>query len=185
MPEGYEGVKFKTLFTAAEFSYRKEREALEGELAWMNSNNLLHGIPGNISVRVKGGLVITPTGKDLAEVKAEDMVLVTGVNESALMVKAVGRFPPSSEAMMHWLVYKGFPKVSAIVHFHDDRMLGDKRFVSTAEEHPYGTLELARAALKALKKSTFVVLKGHGGLAIGKDLKACNALIQKVEKSLK
>jgi len=86
---------------------------------------------------------------------------------------------------MHWLIYTEFPKANAIVHFHDDRMLGDKRLVSTAEEHPYGTLELARAAAKALKKSKFVVLKGHGGLAISKDLKSCNALIEKVEKSLK
>jgi len=185
MPEGYGGVKFKTLFTAADFAHPKERVAVTGELAWMDATQLLHGIPGNVSVRAKEGLVITPTGKDLAEVKAEDMVLVTGVNESALMVTAAGRLQPSSEAMMHWLAYKEFPKANAIVHFHDDRLLGDKRFAETEKEHPYGTLELAHAAVKALKKSKFIVLKGHGGLAVGKDFKSCNALIEKVETSLK
>jgi ribulose-5-phosphate 4-epimerase/fuculose-1-phosphate aldolase len=146
---------------------------------------LIHGIPGNLSVRVPEGMVITPAGKDLAEVGEGDLVLVTRVNEEARMVKVSGRLLPSSEAFMHWLAYRARPDSCAVVHFHDDGLLESGRMATTEESHPYGTLELARSAAKALKKSRFIRLKGHGFLVAGRDLKDCNAMIAKAEKAKK
>ena len=186
MPEEYAGVRFKAMFEGVDFNCAKERKALVDQLSWMNKAKLLHGIPGNVSVRAAEGLVITPTGKNLAKVTEADMVLVRGVNEENKIVQVAGRLLPSSEAMMHWLIYENFPSANAIVHFHDDNLLkSHARFTETDEEHPYGTPELAHAALKALRKSKFIILAGHGGMAIGKDFSACNALIGKALKSIK
>ena len=185
MVEEYSGVKFKTLFEGARFGYPNERKAIIDELAWLKERNLIHGIPGNISLRVADGVVITPTGKDLSEISEEDIVLVRGVNERSKIVKMIGKHIPSSESMMHWLIYGNFPDVGAIVHFHDNKLLKSSKIVETEEAHPYGTLELAHIALKALKKSRFILLKEHGALVIEKNMKACNAIIEKALKTSK
>ena len=180
MVEEYVGVKFKTLFEGVKFGHETEREGIVEELARLSKRRLLDSNNGNVSVKVKEGIVITPTGKNMGDIEAKDLVLVTGVDEWARLVRTVGRTPPSSEAMMHWLIYESFPRAKAVVHFHDAEILKNhERFVETEMEHPYGTLELAHAALKALKKRKLIVLKGHGVLAIGKDLRACHARVEK------
>jgi len=182
MVEEYSGVKFKTLFEGAKFGYPDERKAIVDELAWLKKRSLIHGIPGNISLRVADGAVITPTGKDLSEIGEDDIVLVRGVNERSEIVKTIGKHIPSSESMMHWLIYENFPNVGAIVHFHGNKLLKRSKLLETDKTHPYGTVELAKAALKALKKSRFIILKEHGALVIGKNMKACNSMIERVLK---
>jgi L-fuculose-phosphate aldolase len=184
MAEDYAGVKFKTMFTGAGFDYHTERKAIVDELGRLKKSGLLPGIPGNISVRVPDGMVITPAGKDLNYVKEDEMVLVTGVNEGAKMVKVIGKHLPSSETFMHWLAYKALPKSGAVVHFHDDELLRDSKKIATTDEfYNYGTIELAHSAVKALKKSRFIRLKDHGFLVAGRDLKGCHAAIERAEGS--
>jgi ribulose-5-phosphate 4-epimerase/fuculose-1-phosphate aldolase len=43
--------------------------------------------------------------------------------------------------------------------------------------HPYGTSELAYDVLRALKKSDYVIIRGHGSIAIGKTLGESKKLI--------
>ncbi len=185
MAEGYVGVKFKTLFEGTDFGYEDERKTIVKELSRLREDNLLDRNNGNISVRVNDGMVITPTGKDMSGIGAEDMILVRGVNEKNRVVRIVGKTPPSSEAMMHWLIYEKFPRVKAVVHFHKEGLLESAgRFIETEKEHPYGTPELAHAAVKALKEKKLVVLKNHGGLAVSTSLSACHNKIRKAVKSL-
>lgn len=189
MAEEYAGVKFKTLFEGASFGCPGEREAIVAELSRLRSLSLLHGIPGNVSVRAKAGIVITPTGMDLAKVREADMVFVSGVNESAGIIKAFGRHQPSSESMMHWLIYKEFPDANAIVHFHSDELLRTPgRIPKIDKAHPYGTLALARAALEALRKSKalprIIILREHGALVVGQSLESCHKLVEKAAAGL-
>jgi L-fuculose-phosphate aldolase len=107
------------------------------------------------------------------------------MSDDLSIVRTVGKTPPSSEARLHWLVYQEFPKTNAIVHFHDSRLLASGRFPETSREHPYGTLELARDVVKTLQKRKFIILKNHGALAVGRDMKACHALVEKAEKAVK
>lgn len=186
MTEEYVGVRFKTLFEGADFGYEKERGGIVEELRRLGSRELLDRNNGNVSVRVEEGMVITPTGKDMNEVATDDLVLVRDVNEKANLVRAVGRAVPSSESMMHWLIYQSFPRAKAIVHFHDAEILRNREmFTETEKAHPYGTRELAHEALKALKKRKFILLKGHGALAVGSSLKACHTLVEKAVKSVR
>ena len=179
MAEEYIGVKFKTLFEGVKFELWDERADIVREIDNLGSHRLLERNNGNISVKVEGGLVITPTGMDMSKVETRDMVLVTDFNDSDI-VRVVGTSPPSSEARMHWMIYKAFPKVGAIVHFHDNRLFG--KFSETSKEHPYGTLELAKDAIETLKKKNFIILKNHGPLVVGKDIKECHKLVEKAEK---
>jgi L-fuculose-phosphate aldolase len=182
MAEDYVGVKFKTLFAGVDFDYPAERKAIVAELGKLKKQGLLPGIPGNVSVRVPKGIIITPAGKDLNFVKEGEMVLVTGVSEWTRTVRVVGPSLPSSEAFMHWLAYKARPKAGAVVHFHDDVLMKRAKNIATTDEfHDYGTLELAHAAAKALKKSPLIILKDHGFLVAGKDLTDCHRMIEKAE----
>lgn len=184
MAEEYTGVKFKTMFEGVAFAYPKERKAVIDEIKKLARLNLLDKQNGNISVRVKDGMAITPAAKYLEEMAPEDMVLVKGVINNDI-IRTVGKASPSSEARLHWLIYQSFPKVSAIVHFHDQKLLASRKFPETSEELPYGTLELAEEVINALKKSKkgLIIMKGHGAVVIGKDLGSCQKVIERVEKS--
>jgi L-fuculose-phosphate aldolase len=182
--EKHTGTKFKTMFLGTGFGYEDARKEVVMVCKRLAEEGLAPNRVGNVSRRVKEGMVITPTGADLGSVLGKDLVLVTDVEESLSLVKVRGFKEPSSEAMMHWFVYKNF-KVGAVIHVHDDVLLGHKKFVETEKEYPYGTPELAHEVVKALKKKRFVVLKNHGVLAAGKDLKACHAMIGKAVKSVR
>ena len=186
MTEAYTGVKFKVLFEGVDFGYEKERREILEELSRLGKRKLLDSNNGNVSVRVKDGIVITPSGKDMSRIRAGDLVLVTGVDEDVGLVRAVGRMLPSSETMMHWLIYETFPRIGAVVHFHDVEILSKHdQFVETGGHHPYGTLELALSAIKALKRRRLIVLKEHGVLVIGRNLKTCHRRIEKAVESVR
>jgi len=187
MAEEYTGVRFLTRFEGAGFGYATERSDIMGELKKLEKRDVLYKNTGNLSVRVKDGIVITPAGMDKVSLTAADMVLVKTADEKTHLARVIGTHKPSSETFMHWLIQKTFPKVNAVVHFHDDKLVRSGMFVETPEHHPYGTLELAHAVVDTLKesKSNFVVLKDHGVLVVAKDMKSCDAMITKAIKAVR
>jgi len=183
MAEVYKGVKFRTLFKGVNFDCLDERNKIIKELSNLKKKGLIDKNNGNLSVKTSTGMVITPTGKDMGDIVESDLVYVKGINESAKLVMAIGTKEPSSESIMHWLIYENYPKVEAILHFHDSTLLErHNEFVETEVKHPYGTIELAHEVLKTLKKNKFIILKEHGALAIGKDLESCHKLLEKAKK---
>jgi L-fuculose-phosphate aldolase len=185
MAEDYVGVKFRTLFEGIKTGHEKQRKEIVKELVKLNEKGLLDKNNGNVSVRVKEGLIITPTGTDMSSISSEDPVLVTGINQEAKLVYTHGRNQPSSESIMHWLIYQEFPKINAVVHFHDSELLKHhKKFTETEKQYPYGTIELAHEVLKTLKKKQFIIIKNHGAIAIGKSLTACHRLISRAKNKI-
>jgi len=204
--EEYTGVKFRVVFKGSKFGEEKARKEIVKAAKKVSKLGIRDNRTGNISVRVQGGkrsavhglrsadsgpktedrFVITPTGLDKSCLDPSDMVLVTGFNERANLVEAVGTRQPSSESLMHLLIYHRFPKAGAIIHAHVQSLLkhADK-FEATEEAHPYGTKGLAKEAVKALKKSRLIILKDHGILAVGKDLDDCLTTIEKAIASVK
>jgi len=186
MTEVYTGVKFTALFEGVHFDYDNERKAIVEELVRLREKNLLDRNNGNVSVNVQDGMIITPTGKNMAQIDERDLILVTDVDENKNVVSVIGRTQPSSETMMHWLIYKNFPKIKAVVHFHNKELLEHHElFVETSKAYPYGTAEMAHSILAPLKKNKFIIIKNHGALAIGKDLKTCDNLVNKALKLVK
>jgi ribulose-5-phosphate 4-epimerase/fuculose-1-phosphate aldolase len=56
--------------------------------------------------------------------------------------------------------------------------------IGVVENYPYGTLELARGVAKALRNCNYVVIRGHGIVAIGKDIDQALGLVMKNREAI-
>jgi L-fuculose-phosphate aldolase len=95
------------------------------------------------------------------------------------IVYVEGRRHPSSEAVMHYLIYKTRKEVNAVFHGHNKAIIvnADKLgFQLTEREHEPGTIALAKEALKALGNKNLVVLKNHGFVSVGNTMKEAGEL---------
>ena len=85
-----------------------------------------------------------------------------------------GRSLPSSETLLHYLLYRQHPWLGAILHGHCSLLLEHAEALAiptTKAAHPYGTVELAHSAVELVDASTRVFnLKNHGFVALGRDI---------------
>ena len=130
---------------------------------------------GNLSFRVANGFVITPVCASLGNLTPQDFVLVKDVNILKKKVSCAGKVKPSSESMMHKMIYDARLDAQVILHAH---ALGLKNAIATKKAYPYGTLEFAKSAVEVLKDHDLVILKGHGFVSIGKTVDEAYARIQ-------
>jgi L-fuculose-phosphate aldolase len=169
------------------------RRAIIAACQDMNRRGINQGTSGNISARVGGGLLITPSGVPYDEIKPADIVLMK------LDGSHTGRLQPSSEWRFHTSIMRTRPDVSAVVHTH-------AMFATTLSclglEIPavhymiaaaggsnircvpyitYGTQELADAALDALDGRNACLLANHGMIVVGPTLKKAMWLAVEVE----
>jgi L-fuculose-phosphate aldolase len=149
---------------------------------------------GNVSCRFDGGLLITPSGLQYAEMTAADIVAL----DLAGKVRA-GTRTPSSESPFHTAIYRSRPDAEAIVHTHSPRAtalacarraippfhymiaLAGGPGIRCAEYATFGTPTLAENALRALEGRRAVLLANHGVIAIGATLEAAYELACEVE----
>lgn len=135
---------------------------------------------GNVSIRIVGKVIITPTKFSLAEITEDDLVVIDlggrilfGVHE------------PSSETMLHLKIYQRRPEVNGIVHTHPPACTTfahcRKNIVPVTPEaiqnlgpvpmvpfHPVGSLELAEAVAENMPPGCNVaVLEDHGLVTVG------------------
>jgi len=180
MENAYIGVKFRTMFLGSRFGDVDSKKRIAEISKIMSKKGLVEKKVGNISERTNEGMVITPSGYDLGSLGEDEVVLVVGYLEKPRIVEVRGKKKPSSESIMHWMIYQEFPKVNAVVHVHP-KVLDDKRMPETSKEFPYGTVELAEEVVKTLKKSRkrVVILKNHGVVCVGKSLDDCKKLLFK------
>jgi ribulose-5-phosphate 4-epimerase/fuculose-1-phosphate aldolase len=71
-----------------------------------------HGSSGNLSTRVDGGILITPTGSSLGRLEPGK---ISKVDDSG---RHVSGDPPSKESFLHLAMYAERPTAKAIVHLH-------------------------------------------------------------------
>lgn len=146
-------------------------------------NNLVKGTWGNISVRDDKKIYITPSGISY-DILTEDMISVVDFEGNHLE-----GLKPSSELLAHLEIYKSRDDVKAIVHTHpvfattisvvadyippliEDAVmiLGPKILV--ADYALPGSKELAYNVVKALGNNNAVILKNHGLITVGSDIK--------------
>jgi L-fuculose-phosphate aldolase len=137
------------------------------------------GSSGNVSVRTRQGMVITPSGCSAETIGDADAVKMT------LAGKVRGKRPPSSEWFMHAAVYQAYPDAHAIVHTHSDACTalaclnealpafhylivqfgGDD--VRCAPYVTFGTPALAEVAVAALADRSACLLANHGMIVYG------------------
>jgi hypothetical protein len=148
-----------------------------------------HGSFGNLSFRVAPGLdefFITASGLKLKENLSDDnFVKVLAVDLSGQSIKAEGSRPPSSESMLHYAIYQARKEVNAIFHGHSPVILdnGPKlKLPSTLNAELYGSVALVQSVLAVLSDHNFILMKDHGFLSLGTDMKTAGDLSLKALK---
>lgn len=146
---------------------------------------LTTGSFGNLSVYVPEAkvMVISPSGMDYDHIAPQDVSVVTMDG-----VVLDGTRKPSSELDLHRIFYQNDPEVGAVVHTHSTyatlmACLGlplepihyliayaDAMEVPCIPYYPFGTMELAQAALAGIGKGKALLLGGHGLLCVGPNL---------------
>ncbi|MCB2189699.1 MAG: class II aldolase/adducin family protein [Deltaproteobacteria bacterium] len=163
-------------------------------LAWQKG--LLAATDGNISARLDDNrLLITPSGRSKAFVEPGDLM---EVDLEGRVLAGTGR--PSSEARLHYLVYRLIPEARAVVHAHPPvatafslagRDLGCQGLpevvlgLGSIPTAPYATPttpDLPAAVEPYLRSGhKALLLAHHGSLTWGANLEAAWALTEKVE----
>jgi L-fuculose-phosphate aldolase len=154
---------------------------------------LSSGSAGNISVRWRDGMLISPAGATAASVAPEAFVAMSLDGD----VLSAGK--PSSEWAMHAEIYRRTASAQAVVHAHPDACvaLSCQRRVIPAFHYmiaafggvdipcssyaPFGTIELARAAVAALDRRSACLLANHGMICHAKTLSDAIANALKLE----
>ena len=149
------------------------------------AEKLVIGTGGNISVRAKDKIYIKASGVSLENSTMEDYNEVDIRSGKAVCLKG----PCSVEIPMHTACYKARPDIGAAVHTHpvygtvlsaSAKRLGFvsyefmcmlKSDVPVINYKSSGSIELANAVAKMIKKHNAVILKNHGSIVVGKDLK--------------
>ncbi len=159
----------------------------------MNELGINQGTSGNISVRHGDGLLITPTSMPYDELQPQDIVML------AMDGTPTGIHAPSSEWRFHRDIMRERPEVNAILHAHPthctilsimNRTIPPIHYMvavaggSTIRCAPYaifGSEELSRNAVAALKDRSACLLEHHGMIAVGKSLSKALWLAVEVE----
>ena len=145
---------------------------------------LVVGTAGNVSAREGDLVAISPSGLRYADL-TPSLVGVHRLDGSAVEAALA----PSSELPLHLAIYASRPEVGAVVHTHSPAatalsalvdevpavhyyvaMLGGAS-VPVAPYATYGTDELARNVVHALRDRTGCLMANHGAVTVGPDLR--------------
>jgi L-fuculose-phosphate aldolase len=158
------------------------REAIVTTCQELSRAGLVVGTAGNVSVREGDLVAVTPSGVRYAELTPE-LVGVHQLDGTA----AEAPLAPTSELPLHLAVYTARPGVAAVVHTHSPAATALSALVDevpavhyylamfggpvlVAPYAAYGSQELARAAVGALRGRTACLLGNHGAVTVGPDL---------------
>ncbi len=160
----------------------------------LNSKNLSALRSGNISSRYKDGFLITPSGKKYSSLKNNDIVFVS---LDGYFDKKKGI--PSSEWKFHQDIYRNKKEAKAIVHahstcatavsthkrgipsFHYMVAMAGGHNIKCAKYATFGTRELSKNILKALKGRKACLISNHGQIAFEESLSKAFELAEEVE----
>ncbi len=160
---------------------RAERRSVVAVAREISRLGMVPATAGNVSVRGRGGILITPTRHPYRSMRTRDLVLLASDG-----VQIGGRLRPSRETPLHLAVYRERPEVGAIIHTHspyatawsfrglrlpdseDLEYLGVGP-VHTSEPCPAGSESLARAVVAGLGDSKATLIGEHGVVAVGSD----------------
>jgi L-fuculose-phosphate aldolase len=158
------------------------RRAIIAACRDMNASGLNQGTSGNISARLGGRMLITPSGIPYEAMQPE-MLAAMPIEGAA--DTWTGPLQPSTEWRLHRDILRQRPEVGSVVHAHSPfaTVLAIARKpipachymiaafggmdVRVADYATYGTAELATHALTALEGRHGCLLANHGMIAVG------------------
>jgi L-fuculose-phosphate aldolase len=169
------------------------REAIVVTARAMNAAGINRGTAGNVSARVSGGFLITPSAVPYDVTTADAIVAVSDRGEST------GLVAPSTEWRFHHEIYRNRPDLHAIVHTHSpfatalaclDRGIPAFHYmvaiaggndIRCAPYATFGTQELANHVVSAMVGRKACLMSHHGTIATDATLPLALALAIEVE----
>ena len=169
------------------------RQALIETALAMNASGINQGTSGNLSVRSRAGMLITPSAVSYADLAREDIVFMD------LSGKSEGPRQPSSEWRFHLDIYRQREDAQAIVHahpvhctalaclnrpipaFHYRVAVAGGRNIRCAQYATFGTQALSDHVIVALAERNACLMANHGLIALGQSLSGALALAVEVE----
>ena len=170
-----------------------KRRSIIAHCLEMIATGLNQGTSGNISIRHKDGMLITPTSMPYDQMTPKDIVMVGADGQ----VKGGGK--PSSEWRFHLDILTARQDANAVVHTHSIystilAILGKEipplhYMVAVAGGHNirlapyalYGTPELSDHVVEALQDRKACLMDHHGLIAVGETLEKAMWLAIEVE----
>lgn len=175
-------------------TFAAERRQVLAFARQMSAAALSRGTSGNVSIRVDGGFLVTPSGMAYDKMRTADLVHV----RSDGTVPARQR-TPSSEWRIHRDLYTRRGDVHAVVHAHPvfcttlaclRREIPAVHYmiavtggaiVPCAAYATFGTQALSDNTLAALGNGKACLLANHGMVAVGRDLPEAFSIASEVE----
>jgi ribulose-5-phosphate 4-epimerase/fuculose-1-phosphate aldolase len=174
--------KFKTEFVSDDLPDEKEIKDL---IQWFNQfhkNNLRP----NLSFRIEDGFVITADGLEAnGNLSNDSLVGVINYDVYKNVFYIEGKKEPSIESVMHFLIYNTRDEINAIFNGHHDLILKNAEKIKlpvTKNEQSPGSMELANEVLDILGNNNFVVIRNHGFVSLGRNMKEAGELAIKILK---
>ena len=162
---------------------------------------LTAGSSGNISLRIEGGWLMTPTNASLGRL---DPARLSKLDENGRLVAGD---PPTKESFLHRVMYEERAKTGAVVHLHSTHSVAVSclaeidpadvlppitAYYAMRVGHlplvPYfrpGDLALAEAVRGFAGKHHAVLLANHGPVVAGADLDAAANALEELEETAK
>jgi L-fuculose-phosphate aldolase len=158
------------------------REAIVATCLELSRAGLVVGTAGNVSVRDGDLVAVTPSGVGYATL-TPDQVGVHRLDGSPVEAPLA----PTSELPLHLAVYAARPAAGAVVHTHSPAATALSALVDevpavhyytelfggpvrVARYATYGSEELARNVVQALRDRTACLMGNHGAVAVGAGL---------------
>jgi len=183
--ESYQGIKFSVKFK----KQYTHPECLFEELnlwAWRLCQlgmTPVHskGAYGNVSCRDNKFFLISKSGMIPEDtLNCDNFCRILSFDKRSQRFVVEGKHTPSSETIMHYLLYKKNPKIGAILHGHNQLLLSHTDVLGipvTTEFFPYGTEELAQSAFEMVTLGhRFFQLKDHGFVSVAPDIASAGQL---------
>lgn len=145
------------------------------------------GDHGNLSCRTDAGVLITATATAKSRLTPDDLVEVLEVDPRATpaRVRCRGFKTPSSDTVMHHAIYQRRPDVRAIIHGHDAKALARAEALKlrmTRIPATSTTPALIAEVCDLIQGADYVLLRGHGFLALGASLDEAGELLRRVNR---
>lgn len=162
------------------------RERLVAVARRMNASGINQGTSGNLSVRIPGGMLITPSSLPYEQMQPQDLVALD-LRGRPLAAPLSGR-SPSSEWRLHADILASRPEIQAVLHchsvhatalachgrgippFHYMTAVAGGDDIRCAPYATFGTAELSHLAVEALRERLACLLAQHGQVTLGSSL---------------
>lgn len=179
----------------AAVAHQEAREQLVAMARRLNASGINQGTSGNLSLRIAGGLLITPSSLPYEQMQAADLVALD-LDGRALLAE---QRRPSSEWRLHADILARRTDVQAVLHchsihatalachgrpippFHYMTAVAGGDDIRCAPYATFGTAELSELAVLALQDRQACLLAHHGQVALGTSLEQALAIAIEVE----